>query len=218
MKITRRQLRQIINESIINLTEDDDQQAPSVYTTAVVFFYPGLRPNKPGGPDNVVEELDKQLSSISSEPGRVKKEDAEAATVRRLDGTSLFIVAKDHEIPWTALETIAREKSGPAYDGQNVKKYLAGYSAGTKGVVAAQNSGTRFVYTHLADPWPIPKAKYDKLTYRKGNWEAYDSYLGNLKKMINNNQGSVAEETASSKYDHPEHMKNAIKELLAKVT
>jgi len=208
MLISESRLRRLIKE----VTEEF-----SHYTTEIIFFYPGLRPGKSGGADNVVEELDRQLSSISSDPGSVKKEDTASAAVRRINQTALFIIAKDHKVPWKDLEKVARDKSGAAYDGQNVKKYLAGYSAGTLGVVDAQNSGTSFSYTHLADPWPDSKAKYDKLTYRKENWKNYDSYPGKLESMINNNKESEAEEMASDNYNHPDHMKNAIKELLLKI-
>ena len=129
----------------------------------------------------------------------------------RYNGDTLFVIPANYAVSFSKINKLIDERVEVTY-GPNITRYLAGYSAGSTGVVSAQNSSVIFDYTILADPTPMSGAKFDELNYNPSNWTAYSSYNGTMEAMIKNNPGKLTNKTNKR---HEQYMYDAVDALIS---
>jgi len=195
MKITRKQLLRIIKEEINNKIK--------IYTSTIIYFWPGLYPN------SAKHSVQKYLTSRLGADAIIETIDGHMFA--RYNGDTLFVVPKNHAVSFSTINKLINERVEVTL-GPNIKRYLAGYSAGSTGVVSAQKSSVIFDYTILADPTPISGAKFDELNYNPSNWAGYSWYNGTMEEMIKNNHGKLINKTNKS---HEQYMHDAVDALIS---
>ena len=196
MKITRKQLLRIIKEEINNKIK--------IYTSTIIYFWPGLYPNSDK------HSVQKYLTSRLGADATVEIIDGHMFA--RYNGDTLFVVPANYAVSFSTVDKLINERVEVTH-GPNIKRYLAGYSAGSAGVVSAQKSSVIFDYTILADPTPISGAKFDELNYNPSNWTAYSSYSNTMEAMIKNNPGKLINKTSKR---HEQYMYDAVDTLISR--
>lgn len=193
MKITLKQLKRIINEELNNKIK--------IYASTIIYFWPGLYPNSDK------HSVQKYLASRLGTDATIESIDGHMFA--RYNGETLFVVPKNHAVSFSTINKLIDERV--TYR-SNIKRYLAGYSAGSAGVVSAQKSSVIFNYTILADPTPKPGVKFDELNYNPSNWTSYSWYNGRMEEMIKNNPGKLINETNER---HEQYMYDAVDSLIS---
>ena len=156
MKVSLDNLRRLIREQFEIQRKEGDYITP-IYTSVVVYFYPGL--------DIGLQSVADYVAGLDGGAGSIEIVDGHL--LNRLGGDVLFVVPRSHNSRFSDLEKIVKERV-VYYPG--TRKLLGGYSGGSTGVARALRSGTEFEYVVLADPTPRRDLRWDLLTYTPENW------------------------------------------------